>query len=162
MGTDHFWPLCPLSPCSTSTLHCGRCKTGQWHSRRSSATPPTLGASAPTSSPNPHYDPSPAMSKGTRTERARMMAWEGTQSTQLPPHHHTPNTLLPTPCNHSTLLTNLILLNNFYHPPPWPWVQPLPLLVSHGQWLLPLPSPRCCPCPCLLTLRQERQQTERQ
>jgi hypothetical protein len=77
------------------------------------------------------------------------------------PHHHTPNTLLPMPCNRITLLTNLTLLNNFYHPPlalgstliptPWPMV-----------FTLTPPPPRCCPCPYLLTLRQERQQTERQ
>ncbi len=40
--------------------------------------PPTLGSSTPTSSPTPPFDPLRAMSKGTRTEGARMMAWEGT------------------------------------------------------------------------------------
>jgi hypothetical protein len=149
MRTDCFWYLCPLSPCSTSTLYCGRWLTGQLHSRRSSATLPTLGASTPTSSPTPPFDPSRAMSKGTKMGRARMMAWEGTQSTQLPPHHHTPNTLLQMPCNPVTLLTNPTLLNNFYHPSlalgstltptTWPMVFILslpPLLLL----LLPLPT----------------------
>ncbi len=58
----------------TSTLYCGRWLMGQLHSRRSSATPSTLGASTPTSSPIPPFDPSRAMSKGTKTGRARMMA----------------------------------------------------------------------------------------
>jgi hypothetical protein len=35
-------------------------------------------ASIPTSSPTPPFDPSRETSKGTRTERARMLGWEGT------------------------------------------------------------------------------------
>jgi hypothetical protein len=146
MRKDCFWPLCPLSPFSTSTLYCLRCKTGQLDSRRSRPTQPTCWANTPTSSPTPTFDASLATSKGTRTERARMMAWEGTHFTQLSPHHHTPNTLLPTQCNPITLPTNLTLLNNFYHPPlalgstltptPWPMGFTLPL-----PSLLPQPLP---------------------
>ncbi len=63
---------------------------------------------------------------------------------------------------HATLLRSSPTLpsSTIFTTPPWPWSQPLPL--PHGQWFLPSPFPRCCPCPCLLTLRQERQQTERQ
>ncbi len=78
MRTDCFWPLCPLSPVSTSTLYCLRCKMGQLDSRRSRPTQPTCWPNTPTSSPTPTFDPSRAMSKGTRTGPARMMAWEGT------------------------------------------------------------------------------------
>jgi hypothetical protein len=154
MRTDCSWPLCSLSPSSTSTLYCERWLTGQSGSRLSRHMLPTFWASISTSSPIPTFDPSLATSKSTRTERARMMAWEGTHFTQLSPNHHTPNTLLPMPCNPFTLLTNPTLLDDFYHPP-------LALPPPHGQCLLPLPFPRCCPSPCLLTLRQERQQTER-
>jgi hypothetical protein len=67
-------------------------------------------------------------------------------STQLPTHHHTPNTLLSMPCNSITLLTNLTLLNNFYQPPlaldstttPTPWPMGFTLIIPP---LLPLPLP---------------------
>jgi hypothetical protein len=60
------------------------------------------------------------------------------------PHHHTPNTLLPMPCNPITLLTNLTLLHNFYHPPlvstltPYPWSMGFTLTLPP---LLPLSLP---------------------
>ncbi len=147
-----------ISDPDTDTLHsvpathhqCDDCSTrgtdGCRGRRLVSVTPPTLGASTPTSSPTPPFDPSRAMSKGTKMGRARMMAWEETQSTQLRPHHYTPNTLLPMPCNPITLLTNLTLLNNFYHPPlalgstltPTPWPMGFTLTLPP---LLPLPLP---------------------
>jgi hypothetical protein len=160
MRTDCFWSLCPLSPFSTSTLYCLRCKTGLLDSRRSRPTQPTCWANTPTSSPFPTFDPSLATSKGTRTERARMMAWEGTHLTQIFPHHHTPNTLLPTQCNPIILPANLTLLNNIYHPPglgfnPYPYPMEWPMVFT-----LTL-TPLLPPSPCLLTLRQESQHTER-
>jgi hypothetical protein len=107
---------------------------------------PIFWPSIPTSLPTPTFDPSLAISKGTRTERVRMMAWAGTHSTL---NHHTSHSLLPTPCNPNTLLTNLTLLNNFYHPPlalvstltPTPWQMAFnPPLPTWLPLLLPLPT----------------------
>jgi hypothetical protein len=146
MHTDCSWPLCPLSPSSTtSTLYCERWLTGQSGSKPSRHMQPTFWASIPTSSHIPTFDPSLATSKGTRTERARMMAWEGNQSTPLLPHHHTPNALLPMPCNPFTLLTNSTLLNNFYHPTPGLGFHPYPYPMANG--FHPSPSPAVAPAP---------------
>ncbi len=163
MRTDCSSPLCPLSPFSTNTLYCGPWQTGQSHSRRSRPMLPISWASIPTSSPTPPFDPSRGMSKRLETERARMMAYEGTGTKHTQP----PPTIIP-PVSYrklnATLLpsTPTIPSSTIFTSPPWPWVQPLPL--PHGQWFLSLPSRSCCPCSCScpLILRQERQQTKRQ
>jgi hypothetical protein len=79
--------------------------------------------------------------------RVRMMAWEGTQSTQLPSHYHTHNTLLPMPCNPITLLTNPTLLNNVYHPTPGLGFNPYPYPMANGFYPYPPPAPAPAPAP---------------
>ncbi len=64
MRIDCFWPLCPLSPCSTSIPYCLRWLTRQLDSRRSRPTQLRCYSSTPTSSPTLTFDPSREISKG--------------------------------------------------------------------------------------------------
>ncbi len=136
MRTDCFWPLCPLSPFSTSTLYCLRCKTGQLDSKRSRPTQPTCWAILAHSNLRPFAGNVEGYEDGTSEDDS--MGGDLIYPPSPPPTYpiyptanamqpyYPPHQFLPSPLALSSTLT----------PTPWPMVFTLTLLP-----LLPLPLP---------------------
>ena len=142
MRTGFFWPRCPLSPFSSSST--------PWTVNNGAIGQQTFEVYAAYilgqhtnilahSNLRPFAGNIEGFEDGA-SEDDCMMGGDLIYPMSPPPsypHHHTPNTLRPTPCNLITLPTNLILLNKSYHPPlalgltptptPWPIVFTLTL-----------------------------------